>query len=74
MRRWYIPATVLGLGGLGAFLLSQRGRSLMRTVRERVGSRRLMEWNEAAQAELERIQSALNSIAESLQPHSQPGR
>jgi len=73
MRKWYVPITVLGLGGLGTFLFSERGKSLIRSVRDRRASRSLLEWNDAAQAELDRIQMALNSIAESLQPHSQPG-
>jgi hypothetical protein len=32
------------------------------------------EWNEAALAELERIQQALNQIAQSLEPQEQAGR
>ena len=32
MRRWYVPLTVLGIGSIGAFLLSERGRSTLRAI------------------------------------------
>ncbi|HEY5174033.1 MAG TPA: hypothetical protein VII95_00530 [Terriglobales bacterium] len=35
---------------------------------------RWLEWNENAQSELDRIQAALNRIAESLEPRAQLGR
>jgi hypothetical protein len=68
MRRWYVPLTVLGLGGVGAFLLSERGRSAIRGIIQsfRETPDRLMEWNENLDSELDRIQTALNQIAESL--------
>jgi hypothetical protein len=68
MRRWYVPLTVLGLGGVGAFLLSERGRSAIRGIIQsfREAPDRLMEWNENLDSELDRIQTALNQIAESL--------
>ena len=69
MRKIYVPLTLVGLGGLGWLLLSDRGRQVLRWVAENVqhGPDRLLEWNEAAQRELDRIQSALNRVAESLQ-------
>lgn len=72
MRKWYVPLTVLSLGGLGAFLLSERGKSAVRWLRENVqwGPEGLLEWNEAADAELQRIQDAVNRLADSLQPQS----
>lgn len=76
MRKWLVALTVVGVGGVGAFLLTERGQQALR--------RRLAwfeedpepwsNWNQAAQAELERIQSALNQIAQSLDPHGEPGR
>jgi hypothetical protein len=76
MRKWLVTLTVLGVGGIGAFLLTERGQQALR--------RRLAwlegdaepwsDWNQAAQVELERIQSALNQIAQSLDPHGEPGR
>jgi hypothetical protein len=71
MRRWYVPLTVLGLGSIGAFLLSERGRSAMRGIFQsfREVPDRLLEWNDNLDSELERIQAALDQIAESLDPH-----
>lgn len=75
MRKWYVPLTVLGVGGIGAFLLSERGKNVLRWAIEkfRQAPERFLEWNETAQAELDRIQSTLNQIAESLEPHGEPG-
>jgi len=76
MRRWYVPLTVLGLGSIGAFLLSERGRSKLRGLMENFQSApdRWLEWNESAQGELDRIQAALDRIAESLDPRPEMGR
>ena len=76
MRRWYVPLTVLGLGSIGAFLLSERGRNKLRWLMENFQSApdRWLEWNESAQSELDRIQAALDRIAESLDPRPQMGR
>lgn len=76
MRRWYLPLTVLGLGGLGALLLSERGRNALREIFERFQEApdRLLELNDTLQSELDRIQSALDQIAESLDPHPELGQ
>lgn len=70
MRKWYLPLTVLGLGGIGAALLSERGRSFLTSLFERSsqGASKFVEWNETAQSELARIQKALDRIAEHLDP------
>ena len=75
MRKWFVPLTVLGVGGIGAFLLSDKGKETLRRWRSRFeeAPERWVEWNENAQIELERIQAALNQIAESLEPRSQTG-
>ena len=65
MRKWYVPLAVLGLAGLGALLLTDRGRQTLRWLSENL--QRAVEWNEAAQRELDRIQIALNRVAESLE-------
>ena len=69
MRKVYVPLTVLGLGGLGWLFLTRRGRVALRWIEEglRLGPGRLLEWNEAAQRELDRIQVALNRVSQSLQ-------
>jgi hypothetical protein len=68
MRKWYVPLTVLGLGSIGALLVSDRGRRVLQLAIDRLGEApdRLLEWNDAAQAELERIQKSLNQLSESL--------
>jgi hypothetical protein len=76
MRRWYVPLTMLGLGSIGAFLLSERGRNSLRAMSEDLDEapERCLEWNESAQSELDRIQAALKRIAESLEPGTELGQ
>ncbi len=75
MRRWYVPLTLLGLGSIGALLLSERGRSALRAIFERFEQApdRLLELNNTFQGELDRIQAALDQIAESLDLHPELG-
>jgi|HubBroStandDraft_6_1064221.scaffolds.fasta_scaffold192036_2 hypothetical protein len=75
MRRWYVPLTVLGLGSIGAFLLSERGRSALRGIFQgfRGAPERWLEWNDSLDSELQRIQNAVNQIAESLDPNPELG-
>jgi hypothetical protein len=76
MRRWYLPLTVLGLSGIGALLFSERGRNLLRSIFENFQQAPdgFLDWNDSLENELERIQIALNQIAESLDPHPELGR
>ena len=69
LRKWFVPITVLGVGGLGLLFLTERGRLAIRWLGENLqhGPKRLAEWNEVAQRELDRIQTALNRVAESLE-------
>jgi hypothetical protein len=73
MRKWFVPLTVLGVSGIGAFLLTARGKETLRRWRAAFepSPERWEDWNDNAQLELERIQDALNQIAESLQPGRQ---
>jgi len=75
MRRWYLPLTVIGLGGVGAFLLSETGRSAVRAVLQRFWEApdRLLDWDGSLDTELDRIQSALDAIAETLNPRPELG-
>ena len=68
MRKWYVPMTMIGISGLGVFFLTERGRKAMRWAVENVhrAPDTLLEWNESAQRKLDRIQSALDRVAESL--------
>ncbi|HEY3928136.1 MAG TPA: hypothetical protein VGL89_07170 [Candidatus Koribacter sp.] len=70
MRKFYVSLTLLGLGGLGAALMSERGRRFVTGLFDRTsdGPSKFMEWNDTAQSELARIQKALDRIAEHLDP------
>ena len=72
MRKWLIPLMVLGAGGVSAFLLTDRGRATLRSLLAQLNSapERWDVWNENALTELERIQAAVNQIAQSLEPRS----
>lgn len=76
MRKWLLPLLMLGAGGAGAFLLSERGRLALRSLLTKLQSApaALDDWNDSAQLELERIQLALEQISQSLEPRGEPGR
>jgi len=76
MRKWYVPLTIAGIGGLAAFLLSESGQGAVHWLARslRWNSQGLLEWNESAEAELQRIQNAIAALAESMQPRAEPGR
>jgi len=69
MRKWYVPVTVVGLAGVGVLCLTQRGREALRWAYKNVhrAPETLLEWNESAQRELERIQAALDRVASTLE-------
>lgn len=75
MRRWYVPLTVIGLGSVGALLLTERGRAVLRSLMERFwqAPESLLDWDGSLESELDRIQEALDSIADSLNPRPQLG-
>lgn len=75
MRKWYVPVTVLGISSVGLFLLSGRGRQAIRNLlgQFRFDPDTLHSWNESAERELDRIQAALNRIAESIEPRRELG-
>ena len=76
MRRWYLPITVLGLGSVGAFLLTERGRSSLRAIWDRFqkSPEGWREFNDSLQGELDRIQASLDQIAQSIDPHPELGQ
>ena len=69
MRKWYVPLTLLGLGGLGALLFSGRVRTSIAGALERApkAPKQLRGWNDTAQKELSRIQNALDRIAAQME-------
>jgi len=76
MRKWMVPLIAVGAGGLGAFFLSNKGRATLRRWWSQLEAapEAWEEWNAGAQTELQRIQDALNQIAQTLEPHGQAGR
>ncbi len=68
MRRWYVPLTVLGLASVGALVLTQRGRRVLRWLAENFENApdTLLRWNETSQRELERLRAAVDQLADSL--------
>ena len=72
MRKWYVPMTLFGLSGLGLLFLTDRGRQGLRWAANNLhrAPDTLLGWNELAQHELDRIQSALNRVAETLESAS----
>ena len=68
MRKFYLPLTVVGLAGLGLLLVSEAGQEAIDWLTEswERTPERLNEWNEAAQRELDKIEMALDQVAESL--------
>jgi hypothetical protein len=69
MQKWFLPLTVLGIGGLGLLVLSDRGQDAMNWAFKKLDEApdRLSDWNDRAQEELDRIQLALNRVADSLE-------
>lgn len=69
MQKWFLPLTVLGLGGLGLLVLSDRGQDALQWVFDKLDEApdQFNDWNARAQEELDRIQMALNRVAESLE-------
>jgi len=70
MRKLCLSLGVLGLGGLGVLLLTEKGRRGLLWTYQNLhrGPGKLLEWNQAAQREMDRIQSALDRVAKSLPP------
>lgn len=63
MRKW-LPLAVLGAGGLGALLLTTGHR----LDHEDEGPDSASDFNRQARHEIDRIQSALDRVAEALDP------
>ncbi len=69
MRKCYVPLALLGISGLGLLILTNAGRRGLRWALEHAHKApdALLDFNQRAQAELERIQVALNRVAETLE-------
>jgi hypothetical protein len=69
MRKWAMPLTLLGISGVAFVLLTDRGRDRLRWLLSNLhrAPDAFLDWNAAAQRELDRIQTALNRVAQSLE-------
>ena len=68
MQKWYLPLAVLGVAGLAALVLSERGRESVRRALGRLddAAEPFRGWNDAAQRELESLQDALERLSDTL--------
>ena len=70
MSRWYLPLTVLGLGGLGVGVLfgTDRGRRALERAADFLEDlpEEYSDWADMTDREIAEIQSAVNQIAVSL--------
>ncbi len=68
MRRYYVPLAVLGLAGLGALVLTQRGRQALRWVAQNFNKApdAVLQWNETTRRQLEHLRTAIDRLADSL--------
>jgi hypothetical protein len=68
MKHWLIPATLLGLSGLGLFYASDRGRTQMRAFFDRLArdGDPLGDFNRFLDAQLDAIQRTLDDLTEAL--------
>lgn len=68
MNKWYLPLTVLGLGGLGVLFGTERGREVIGRATSLLEEWPEMyaDWQEAAEREIQDIQSAVDQIATKL--------
>jgi len=73
MRKWWVPFMVLGAGGVGAWLMTDRGRDTLRgwLAKLNSGPQHWYEWNEDALAELDQIQTSVNQVARSIEQTGQ---
>lgn len=68
MRKWYVPLTMLGLGGLGLLFVSERGQQAVRWLLDEfeTGAEEFAGFHGGVDRELERIESALSEIEAEL--------
>lgn len=65
MRKWYVPLTMLGLGGLGLLFVTERGQQAVRALVDTLAEP-TDEFIPGVDRELAQIESALDEIAAEL--------
>jgi hypothetical protein len=67
MRKWYVPLTMLGLGGLGLLFVSERGQQAVRALFDSFDAPEGWDdFHAGVDRELEQIESALSEIESEL--------
>ena len=68
MRKWYVPLTMLGLGGLGLLFVSERGQQAVRALFDSFEDRPegWQEFHAGVNRELAQIESVLSEIEAEL--------
>jgi len=66
MRKWYVPLTMLGLGGLGLLFVTERGQQAVRSLLDTIADKRQGEFEPHVDHELAQIVSALDEIEAQL--------
>ncbi|MDR3765261.1 MAG: hypothetical protein P4M01_14325 [Acidobacteriota bacterium] len=73
VRKWTIPLALAGLGGVGAVLMSGRGRKLLQRIAlhsAQEAEELSAAWTEAAQRELDQLQQAVRELERNLSTHT----
>jgi hypothetical protein len=65
MRKWYVPLTMLGLGGLGLLFVTERGQQAVRSLLGLTDELE-NEFDPGVDRELAQIESALHEIEAQL--------
>ena len=65
-NKWLIPAAVLGLGSLGILIATETGLEALSWLGARIkeAPERFLEWNDAAQQELDHLEATLDRMAQ----------
>jgi hypothetical protein len=69
MSKWFFPLAVLGVGSLGVLLTTDEGLELLHEGIRKLtkAPQTFLDWNDAAQRELDRLQAAVSELTESFQ-------
>lgn len=69
MKNWALPIAVLGISGLGLLFASERGRTQLKLLFERLANAEgpLGEFNQVVERELDQLQRALDHLSKALQ-------
>ncbi len=73
MRKWAVPLTVASIGGLGVLFLATRGRETLNRLLSYMESApdAIREFNDTAEREIARLQTAVDELADSLGTRSE---